>query len=123
MNLVINNASDIPIYSEIYSQISNQIISGELKAGEKLPGIRQIANDLRISVIPVKMAWEELDKNGFIKTITGSGTFVNELQSYEIESKISEKAELLAQKTYKEAKEMNVSLDLLIDLLKKAEWE
>ncbi len=119
MNIVLNPQATDPIYSQIYTQISSQIINGSLPPGTKLPGIRQIANELRISVIPVKMAWEELDKNGFIKTITGSGTFVNELQSQEIESKLNKKAETLVLKTCKEAKESGISAELLIDLIKK----
>lgn len=119
MDIVINQSSDIPIYSQIYSQISSQIITGILTPGTKLPGIRQISNDLRISVIPVKMAWEELDKNGFIKTVTGSGTFVNDLQEHEIESKLNEKAETLVLKTCKEAKEAGISAETLIELIKR----
>lgn len=119
MNLILNPQAEDPIYSQIYSQISQQIITGVLPSGTKLPSIRQIANEMRISVIPVKMAWEELDKNGFIKTITGSGTFVNKLQSQEIESKLNKKAETLVLKTCKEAKESGISAELLIDLIKK----
>lgn len=118
MDIVLNPSSEIPIYSQIYSQISTQIINGTLLPGTKLPGIRQIANDLRISVIPVKMAWEELDKNGFIKTVTGSGTFVSELKGDELESKLNEKAETLVLKTCREAKESGISADTLIALIK-----
>lgn len=118
MNIVINAQSEEPIYSQIYSQISAQIISGALAPGTKLPGIRQISNELRISVIPVKMAWEELYKNNFIKTITGSGTFVNELHQSEIQNKQNEKAEALVLKICKEAKECGISADQLIELIK-----
>lgn len=119
MNIVINPDSLEPLYLQIYSQISTQICNGTLPSGTKLPGIRQISNDLRISVIPVKMAWEELDKNGFITTVTGSGTFVNNISPSEIESKLNEKAETLVLKTCKEAKESGISADLLIELIKK----
>lgn len=118
MDIVINPSSDIPIYSQLYNQISNQIIKGILPLGTKLPGIRQIANELRISVIPVKMAWEELDKNGFIKTVAGSGTFVNDIPTLEIESKLNKKAETLVLKTCKEAKELGISADTLIEMIK-----
>ena len=119
MNLILNPQAEAPIYSQIYSQISQQIITGVLPSGTKLPSIRQIANEMRISVIPVKMAWEELDKNGFIKTITGNGTFVNELQKSELQDKANTKAEQLVQKMCKEAKELNISSEALIDLIKK----
>ncbi|MCQ2575405.1 MAG: GntR family transcriptional regulator [Treponema sp.] len=118
MDIVINQTSEIPIYSQIYSQISSQIISGTLPPGTKLPGIRQISNELRISVIPVKMAWEELDKNGFIKTITGSGTFVNQLENHELQEKQSQKAQELIKKLCKEAKESGISAEQLIELIK-----
>ncbi len=119
MNIVINPSLETPIYTQIYSQISIQIMNGTLTPGTKLPGIRQIATELRISVIPVKMAWEELDKNGFIKTITGSGTFVNELKTQEIELKQNEKAVEIAERTCNEAKENNIPLETIIELLKK----
>lgn len=119
MNIVLNSQVPEPIYMQIYSQISAQIINGTLQSGTKLPGIRQIANELRISVIPVKMAWEELDKNGFITTITGSGTFVSQLQSHEIVSKINSKAEELVSKLCKEAKEHGISAEQIIELVNK----
>lgn len=119
MNIVLNSTSEEPIYSQIYKQITSQIMNGSLPSGTKLPSIRFIANELQISVIPVKMAWEELDKNGFIKTITGSGTFVNTISQNEIESKLNKKAETLVLNTCKEAKESGISADLLIELIKK----
>lgn len=119
MNIVLNFQAPEPIYTQIYSQISSQIINGTLEPGTKLPGIRQISNELRISVIPVKMAWEELDKNGFIKTVAGSGTFVSELKAHEIESKLNEKAESLVLKTCKEAKESGISAQTLMELIQK----
>lgn len=119
MNIVINPQAQDPIYAQIYSQLSAQIINGTLEPGTKLPGIRQISNELRISVIPVKMAWEELDKNGFIKTVAGSGTFVNNIPANEMESKLNEKAETLVLKTCREAKESGISAQTLINLIKK----
>ena len=119
MDIVLNPQASEPIYTQIYYQISRQIINGSLEAGTKLPGIRQVANDLRISVIPVKMAWEELDKNGFIKTVSGSGTFVNNLHANELKSRLNEKAETLVLKTCKEAKESGISAETLIQLIKK----
>lgn len=119
MDIVLNLQTDEPIYVQIYNQISSQIISGKLKVGEKLPAIRQISSELKISVIPVKMAWEELYKNGFIKTTIGSGTFVNELPKIEIEQRLQEKAQNLVEKTCKEAKKIGVSKEKLIELIEK----
>ncbi len=119
MDIVLNSQKEEPIYVQIYNQISSQIISGKLKKGEKLPAIRQISSELKISVIPIKMAWEELHKNGFIKTTVGSGTFVNELPQIEIEQRLQEKAQTLAKKTCKEAKEIGISKEKLIELIER----
>lgn len=76
MNILINNKSSDPIYEQIYSQLKLQIISNELKEDEALPSIRNLAKDLRISVITTKRAYEELEREGFIYTIAGKGCFV-----------------------------------------------
>ena len=76
MNVIISNASPKPIYEQIGQQIKAQIISGELKEGDPLPSIRKLAKELHISVITTKRAYEELEKEGFIDTVGGKGTFV-----------------------------------------------
>ena len=76
MNIFIDNKSTAPIYEQIYSQIKNQILSGALKEDEALPSIRNLAKDLRISVITTKRAYDELEKDGFIYTIAAKGCFV-----------------------------------------------
>ena len=76
MNILIDNKNGEPIYNQIYSQIKNQIISGELKEDEMLPSIRGLAKDLRISFITTKRAYEELEKEGFIYTLPAKGCYV-----------------------------------------------
>ena len=76
IQLFIDNKSGSPIYEQIYSQIKNQIISGELDEDEALPSIRNLAKDLRISVITTKRAYDELEKEGFIYTVAGKGCYV-----------------------------------------------
>ena len=76
MNLFISNASNQPIYEQIYTQLKNAIIAGEWKQGDALPSIRQLAKDLRISVITTKRAYEELERDGFVDTVAGKGCFV-----------------------------------------------
>lgn len=76
MTVLIDNKSGLPIYDQIYSQIKNQIINGALKEDEPLPSIRNLAKDLRISVITTKRAYDELEKEGFIYTVPGKGCFV-----------------------------------------------
>ncbi len=76
MNIIISNSSGAPIYEQIREQIKNKIVSNELKTGELLPSIRVLAKDLRISVITTKNAYEELEKEGYVQTIPGKGTYV-----------------------------------------------
>ena len=76
MIVLIDNKSGSPIYDQIYMQIKNQIISGELSEDEMLPSIRNLAKDLRISFITTKRAYEELEKDGFIYTVPAKGCYV-----------------------------------------------
>ena len=76
MTILIDNRSDAPIYQQICDQIKAQIVSGALAEGEALPSIRNLAKDLRISVITTKRAYEELERRGFIFTVGGKGSFV-----------------------------------------------
>ena len=78
MNIIISNASSLPIYEQIYTQIKNAVLLGDLAEGDLLPSIRQLAKDLRISVITTKRAYEDLERDGFILTQQGRGSFVAE---------------------------------------------
>lgn len=76
MDIIISNASGKPIYEQIVSQIKQMILSNVLQAGDALPSMRHLAKDLRISVITTKRAYEELEREGFIETMVGKGSFV-----------------------------------------------
>ena len=76
MKIIISNSSEDPIYEQIIKQIKNQIINDELEEEEPLPSIRKLARELGISVITTKRAYEELEKEGFIDTVGGKGSFV-----------------------------------------------
>lgn len=76
MKIIISNSSEDPIYEQIIKQIKNQIINGELEEEEPLPSIRKLARELGISVITTKRAYEELEKEGFIDTVGGKGSFI-----------------------------------------------
>lgn len=76
MTIVIQNTSDLPIYEQIAQQIKQQILSGSLHEGDALPSIRALAKELRISVITTKRAYEELERDGFLYTVAGKGSFV-----------------------------------------------
>lgn len=76
MNIIISNSSGKPIYEQITSQIKNMIMNGRLNAGDALPSMRTLAKELRISVITTKRAYNDLEQEGFIETITGKGSYV-----------------------------------------------
>jgi len=76
MDLIISNSGGVPIYEQITAQIKQKIISGELPEGTALPSMRLLAKELRISVITTKRAYEELERQGFIESYTGKGSFV-----------------------------------------------
>ena len=76
MTVFIDNKSGVPIYDQIYTQIKGQIISGALLENDPLPSIRNLAKDLRISVVTTKRAYDELEREGFIYTVPAKGCFV-----------------------------------------------
>lgn len=76
MDIKLSNAGGVPIYEQIVSQIKAKIISGQLVEGDALPSMRLLAKELRISVITTKRAYEELEREGFIVSMTGKGSFV-----------------------------------------------
>lgn len=76
MDIILSNSSNDPIYLQIVNQIKAMILSGELAEGEALPSMRNLAMQMRISVITTKRAYEELERDGFIESYTGKGSFV-----------------------------------------------
>ena len=76
MDIIISNSSNDPIYLQIVNQIKAMIMSGELSPGEALPSMRNLAMQMRVSLITTKRAYEELERDGFIETYTGRGSFV-----------------------------------------------
>ena len=105
MNVIVSNASDRPIYEQIYLQLKGAILRGELREGDALPSIRALAKDLRISVITNKRAFDDLERDGFIYTVQGKGSFVaakngellREEQLKQIEQKLTEALALARQ--------------------------
>ena len=118
MNINISNTSTIPLYEQIQTQIKSQILNGNLKSGEGLPSIRNLSKELKVSIITTKRAYEELEKEGFIETVTGKGTFVSkqnterlkEITLYDIENKLEE--------IIKQAKAVGVTLEEGIEIFK-----
>ena len=117
MNILISNASNQPIYEQIYTQIKNAIIAGDLEEGDALPSIRQLAKDLRISVITTKRAYSDLERDGFIETVTGKGSFVASQNLAFIREEQLRLAEKMLQSAVDIAKSSDISCAELIDML------
>lgn len=118
MDIKISNAGGVPIYEQIVSQVKAKIIAGELREGDALPSMRLLAKELRISVITTKRAYEELEREGFIVSMTGKGSFVagrdlefvREEQLRQIEEHMAAIAELAAS--------CKLSFDKLVEMLR-----
>ena len=122
MDIIISNTSGVPIYEQIEEQIKSQIMTGELSAGEALPSMRVLAKELKISIITTKRAYEDLERDGYIESVMGKGSFVKAINSdivkenmmFEIQElldKACDKA-VIGKVTREELKEM---IDLLYD--------
>jgi GntR family transcriptional regulator len=119
MNIVISGASDKPIYQQIFDQVSGQIVREELAPGTMLPPIRTVAKELRISVITIKKAWEELERHGFIYTMVGRGCFVADLTAGDIRGKRSALLEEKIRKDIEYYRSLGLTLDEIIEAVKK----
>lgn len=93
MDIIISNSSGKPIYDQISAQIKEMILTGVLQTGDALPSMRLLAKELRISVITTKRAYEELEREGFIVTMTGKGSFVAEKNTERIKEEYLKKLE------------------------------
>ena len=118
MDIIISNSSGKPIYEQITQQIKEMIMNGTLKEGEPLPSMRNLAGQLRISMITTKRAYEDLERDGFIRSFTGKGSFVA-TQNRELvrEEGLKIIEEHLTQAIEK-ARQYGITQKELIDLLK-----
>lgn len=117
MDIIIANSLDKPIYMQIKEQVIDQIINEELKPGEMLPSIRALAKELRISVITTKRAYEELEREGYIETVVGKGTFVSGLNKALIRERQMGLLENDLSALIDTAKRMKLSKQELFDLI------
>ncbi len=116
MKILINYKSGVPIYEQIYSQLKNQIISGAVESDEALPSIRNLAKDLGISVITTKRAYDELEREGFIYTLAGKGSFVAQKNTALIREENLRKMEALMQQINELAHSCNLSNEEVIEM-------
>ncbi len=117
MDIIISNSSGQPIYEQIVEQIKQMIINGLLKEGEALPSMRLLAKDLRISVITTKRAYEELEREGFIFTMTGKGSFVAQKNIELLKEEQMKAVEQHLSEAVKLARRSEISLEELTQIL------
>lgn len=117
MKIIISNSSSVPIYEQIKNAIINQIINGELAEDEALPSIRSLASDIKISVMTIKKAYDELESEGYIVSIQGKGTFVAPKNTELAREQAQKDIEDHIQKAIDIANRFNITKKEIIDLI------
>lgn len=117
MNIILSNSSQEPIYLQVKNQIKQSILRDEMKEGDLLPSMRRLAQDLRISVITTKRAYEELEREGFITSFVGKGSFVAGQSNDLIQEKRLKMVEEGLSEIVAVSKNLNISLQQLQELL------
>lgn len=118
MEIIISSNTSKPIYEQITSQIKALIMSGELRTGDPIPSMRALARAIHVSVITVQKAYEDLQRDGFIETTVGRGSFVSAQNRDFIQEEQQRKAEEHLQEAADIARASGISLDKLIELLR-----
>ena len=118
MHIVISNSSDLPIYAQIKEQVKEQILTGELAENETLPSLRQLAKDLKISVLTTTRAYNELEQEGFITSRQGKGFFVMSSGSNLIREQLIKEVEKNLNNAILAAGRIPMSDDEIVSLLK-----
>lgn len=117
MNFIISNSSETPIYEQIKKEIKKAIHTGKLKEKSILPSIRNLAKELRISILTVKKAYDELEQEGYLKTVQGKGSFVIPRSQELIKEEQIKKIEELLGESIQIAKMTDISKKQLLELL------
>ncbi|MBD5505290.1 MAG: GntR family transcriptional regulator [Lachnospiraceae bacterium] len=117
MDILINNSSGVPLYEQIEEQIKSQIITGELREGDALPSMRILAKELKISIITTKRAYEDLERDGFIESVTGKGSFVKGINSDIVKENMMFAIQELLETAVDKAVMGKVTLDELQEML------
>ena len=118
MNIIINTGSMIPIYEQIITAIKTKIAGGELRDGDALPSVRLLANDLKISALTVKKAYDELESIGLIATVHGKGSYVKAGENKVLAEEQRKIVEAELERVYQKAKLCGIADD---DFIKMAE--
>ena len=118
MNIIITNSSGLPIFEQIENAIKEAIFSNELKESEMLPSVRSLANELKISFLTVKRAYDELEKAGFIKTVQGKGSYVSPKNLDLIKEEKLKEIQDYIEKIYEVSKLSNITKEEVSELFK-----
>ena len=118
MNIIISNSSSIPIYEQIKTAIKQAIFSNELKEEDMLPSVRSMANDLKISFLTVKRAYDELEQEGYIKTVQGKGSFIAPKNLELIKEEKLKEIQDLIEKIYEISKISNITANDVKEIFK-----
>ena len=118
MKIIISNDSGLPIYEQIKNQIKAQIVSGDLKADEGLPGMRTLASDLKVSVITTKRAYNDLEQEGYIYSMPGKGSFVKKLNEEVVRENALAEIEKYFTDAMTVAKAAGIEIEELQEILK-----
>ncbi len=118
MKIIISNDSGLPIYEQIKNQIKAQIVAGELKADEDLPGMRTLASDLKVSVITTKRAYNDLEQEGYIYSMPGKGSFVKKLNEEVVRENAISEIEKYFTDAMTVAKAAGIEIEELQEILK-----
>lgn len=118
MKIIISNDSGLPIYEQIKNQIKAQIVAGDLKADEGLPGMRTLASDLKVSVITTKRAYNDLEQEGYIYSMPGKGSFVKKLNEEVVRENALAEIEKYFTDAMTVAKAAGIEIDELQEILK-----
>ena len=118
MDILISNSSPVALYEQIETQIKNQILNGNIKSGDPLPSIWSLAKELKVSIITTKRAYEELEKEGFIETVVGKGTFVSGANSERLKEAAMAEMESRLEEVIISAKSLGLTLDECIEIFK-----
>ncbi|WP_061569844.1 GntR family transcriptional regulator [Caldibacillus debilis] len=118
MNILLSQTSKTPLYLQIKEQIKEQIMKGILKEGDPLPSMRELAKDLRVSVITTKRAYEELEQEGFLVSTVGRGTFVAGQQTHVLREWRIRELENQLESLVIEGKRLGLSEQELVDMVR-----
>lgn len=118
MQLYINKQDSIPFYEQIYLQIRDAILEETVQKDELLPSMRVLAKDLRVSLITVKRAYEDLERDGYIYSVVGRGSYVKEQDFSQVKALFTENLKEQIEQLKDTAKKANVSIEELIQMVK-----